>query len=95
VLITLYRVLYRKIKQHIQLYLTIAAVILMFCYLVCAPVCSCATNKPVIQQLVCAFRRVLMNVPGCGIINLKGPTALRNLNSQNDQDSDEIVGNDR
>ena len=69
-----------------QLYPTIVAVISMFYYLVCAPVCSCAWNKPVIQLLVCVLRHVLMNVPGSGIINLKRPTALRNLNSQDDQD---------
>lgn len=78
--------LYCKIKQHMQLYRTTVAVISMFYYLVCAPVCSCASNEPVIQLLVCVLRRVLMNVPVCGIINLKGPTALRSLNSQDVQD---------
>ena len=59
----------------------------MFFYLVCAPVSSRAPNKLVIQLLVCVLRRVLMNVPGCGVINLKGQAALRNLNSHDDQDT--------
>lgn len=57
----------------------------MFCYLVCASVCSWAANKSVIQLAVCVLR-VLTNVPRCGIINLNRPTALRNLNSQDDED---------
>jgi hypothetical protein len=62
------------------------AVISVFHYLACAPVCSCASNKTVIELLVCVLRRVLMNVPGYGIVNLKEPTASIYLNSQVDQD---------
>jgi hypothetical protein len=59
-----------------RLYRTMVAVILVFCYLVCAPVCSCASNKPVMQLLVCVLRRVLMNVPGRGVISFKGTESV-------------------